>query len=445
MHGIVEQEATDNETNEENEILTNEASDIDGDHSEHKALQYNHTAVVDEVPEDYTSGPSRFIAATDGINPSFALLLRHDLCQCMKKAVRIQRVYSKEQLYAKAQWSEVSAYEDELQLRIREQSKAARNAENPQEQAVFEQSLEVLESLLRSVPAQKSSLESRLKYREFVLLEAYAEVGAFIDEALTEAQLADADDDEEIPLDRLDVEEQFKLACPQSEEHDQAAPDEFCESPPPTLQDLEENPERMGQPSTAWTLEEEAKHEARVTLHEARRSLEEAQHEFDSKEMNCQTDLNESQDAEMRGEGLFDATQTDFDLRWVSINRELTGNLVSAERAFHAAKASAVALGCEIEDDTEVRYGGGYYIEYFESDHIVEGNFAEDPRIAGWLDNVPDASMEDPETVAEARGELCEWECREVDISDSLSAVDYDYQRSKIDEWQLACRTNRES
>ncbi|SMR52173.1 unnamed protein product [Zymoseptoria tritici ST99CH_3D1] len=393
----------------------------------------NYIRIFPEDLEDYTPGPVRFISATDGYNPVVALLMRHDLAQFIKRTIKLQRMYDQMERQGKLQLEELERYEKGLRREIRIRKMAPSEAGSDGELPTTKKELKTLMSLLEVVPVEKELLQNRLRYKGDLLLEANHDVTKFLDEAFVAALLYEPKVDEEEQIEIFNLEERFQTL------HTESYPEEakFLPAQEPEGMNVCEKPAEP-------TLVETAKHDAMVKLWEARKSLETAQQEFDEKDDRRAWELHQRRTEEMSGEASFDATEEDFDIRWVACNRELTRNLIDAEEFFNAAEAKASELGCELPQDTEGYYGGEGFIEYYESDHIVDGDFSEDPRVGSWISELPEVAIEDPETLVEVRGEICEWECREVEISDSLSAVDYDCKRSKIDAYEQACRGNRE-
>ncbi|EGP88269.1 uncharacterized protein MYCGRDRAFT_109248 [Zymoseptoria tritici IPO323] len=427
------------------------------------AQRDNYIRIFPEDLEDYTPGPARFISATDGFHsPVVALLMRHDLSQYIKAAIKYQRMYDREKRWGEAQLEEIEQYDSQLRREINDRRYAPSEPSTAARPTWRDSELSILETLLKSVPLKKEVLKSRLRHRANVLLEETSEIMAFLEEAFVHALLCEPDSGEELPTERLNLEDDYQSLRAEQFPEEKGLPKQYLLADSRESQDQDAGTARADpEPLTpdahygadaedvatsqpVSSPEDEAEHKARVAHWEARKSLETARQEFDSRADNEDIDLYNCTRAEENGEAPYDATQTEFDLRWVAINRQLTRDVIKAEEVLQEAEAKLLELGVELPEESAGYYGGGGYIEYYERDPVVDGNPPEDPRIQSWLHAISEASLEDPETLGEERGEILEWECREIEISDSLSAVDYDYQRSKIDKWQLACRSDRE-
>lgn len=129
-------------------------------------------------------------------------------------------------------------------------------------------------------------------------------------------------------------------------------------------------------------------------------------------------------------------SRSDVD-RWsVQYGQQLTRALIDTEEAFYQAKERAQDLGAISSTYGQQSYYGTEYEESWPENKIADFNASYDWRIVeGWMDNIPDsANQTDIESV-----EIDEWEAEEVEVNDSISAIDNEDYRQDIDRYQRMC------
>ena len=185
---------------------------------------------------------------------------------------------------------------------------------------------------------------------------------------------------------------------------------------------------------------------ARKEFEEAQRALLQAQFEFDQKEYRNQIDL---ADFEMAAEsGETDWTRSQFDRRAILVSQDLTGALIDAENAYEYAREQAEKLG--VFDDgwgQSSYYGHSQCTEQSLGDgQAIEGDFssalsaATKDFITAWSANLDDHGHIEEFTPIE----VDEWDSRTVDLSDSISAIEYGPIKRRINDWQRWCGEHRQ-
>ena len=132
-------------------------------------------------------------------------------------------------------------------------------------------------------------------------------------------------------------------------------------------------------------------------------------------------------------------TQTDFDLKCLQKKQRVTREVIEAEEAYDHAEQDAKDLGLgDILADPQACYWGEIHNNFAphtpKSSSIIA---ADAPRIEAWMSSIPDFGVVDRQTLEVAgSAEVDEWEAKSVEVFESVSLVDYDVYRKKIDKWQ---------
>ena len=186
-------------------------------------------------------------------------------------------------------------------------------------------------------------------------------------------------------------------------------------------------------------------------------NLDVIQAKFDNQRNLYEADLIEYQEG--FEDGTFDFSRTEFDCRKLEYSRKVTRALMNAEEAYDATEEYAKAMGA-IGSTCDQDFSYGQYEESLPDDHMASYIAEKDWRfVHKWLANVPDRTMlKDPTShyspkytdngdweegqngLNGARGsEKGDWDVPEVEIQDSASAIDFDYNRKNLDRWQQLC------
>ena len=126
--------------------------------------------------------------------------------------------------------------------------------------------------------------------------------------------------------------------------------------------------------------------------------------------------------------------QTELDLQDLQEKRLATRNLIEAEEVYDRAEQHATALG--LGDAL-----AGIDNFYWPQQVIPEPSSTfpvDQPRIDSWLASIPDSAVVDPQRqeAAPESAEVDDWEAKSIEMFDSVSVVDRDLYRKKIDEWR---------
>lgn len=132
-------------------------------------------------------------------------------------------------------------------------------------------------------------------------------------------------------------------------------------------------------------------------------------------------------------------TQTDFDLECLQKKQRVTREVIEAEEAYDRAEQDAEDLGLgDILADPQAYYWGEIHNNFGPSTPKISSTMpADDPRIEAWIASIPAFDVMAPQTLEVAgSAEVDEWEAKSVEAFESVSLVDYDMYRKKIDKWQ---------
>ena len=126
--------------------------------------------------------------------------------------------------------------------------------------------------------------------------------------------------------------------------------------------------------------------------------------------------------------------QTELDLQDLQEKRLATRNLIEAEEVYDRAEQHATALGL---GDFLAGIDDFYWPQQVMPE--LSSSFPVDqPRIDSWLASIPDSAVVDPQRqeAAPVSAEVDDWEAKSIEMFDSVSVVDRDLYRKKIDEWR---------
>lgn len=140
-------------------------------------------------------------------------------------------------------------------------------------------------------------------------------------------------------------------------------------------------------------------------------------------------------------------TQTNFDLRYLTEGRQLTGELKRAETAYRWAKRDAREIDAWSRNTENQVWSFVAQPDdgiYRESDEVIEeGQGASRDRIETWLEKI--STSEEQEVEREPPGIEADapWEFRSVSFASSIGVIDYSERRELIDWWNETCRRDR--
>ena len=139
-------------------------------------------------------------------------------------------------------------------------------------------------------------------------------------------------------------------------------------------------------------------------------------------------------------------TQTDFDLKILQNTQRVTRLVIEAEEAYDAAEQRALNLdlGYMLDDPDACHYGERFNVFRLHVP-LTPGDAAspvKDPRIEAWMDSVPDsATVNSQENGSVA---VDDWDSKSLEMFESISQVDTDMYRKKIDQLRQHCERIRE-
>ena len=359
----------------------------------------------------FTEGPSRFVLANDGSKECVALLVNEEFLASLRDVSQAIR--------------DVSALNGPLCHAKMDAKNTERSIKNIQE------TLETLES------------------------EGRAECQNLIEQQTSELlKIEDWKDD--LERERRRIEEKLEICRSHTQWVLESAMKEADflgpEKPLPAIlfrdQEIEKSEEQTevaGQETSSTTSVASDDEEIQVSEEELQRRaayddfmdrsqlLNTLQTNFDDQQDNYRENLAKFQeDVEAGTSGM---TRSDFDRRSVQYGQQLTRALIEAEEGFEQAKEYAQALGAIASDYGHEFYYGAEYEESWPENKIAEYNASQDwSAIEEWMDNIPNSNNQ-----AEIEVEIDEWDAEEVDVNDSISAIDCEEYRQDIDRYRRIC------
>ncbi|KAK3723478.1 hypothetical protein LTR37_001730 [Vermiconidia calcicola] len=387
-----------------------------------------------EDETDYTDGPIRFVDAFDGVKESGALLMNLDLSAKIQRAIRAQRDFERADRAAAREKEVILRFQRELGREIAHHEYRLVKVASVEEEeaqtakAEVEDELSVLKLMLQEIKGRRQCIESRMQTQTEMLVRIQSDVNAYLEEAFVCGLLLEpAPEEMDTPVEELVLQTEYanlrrKLQQEQGEEDTVIAP-------------LDTSREQYEPPQLS--AEEEAVLEIREAYWTAQRRLEEAQTAFDRKENDRNLDQKANFEDFENGSESIDASQEDFDLRWVRRNQELTHELLEAEEGVAEAKRAAVDAGIDLmlgdqHSDFVDDVADGYRLS-FEQAMVAS---APMPKINKWFSGFQEPASPSFGNNAEETDEL---EVEDLDLGDSASAFAEGPCRNKIDKWRRIC------
>ncbi|KAH9839678.1 hypothetical protein Tdes44962_MAKER08021 [Teratosphaeria destructans] len=401
--------------------------------------------VFDQEEEtDYTSGPSRFVNAFDGVAEVSALLMTLDFSRKVQAALQAQRAYEKADRRAMNKLDSLLRYESKIKCEITdyeyrisllEPSDGSQATDEGRDGVVDQEKeqslrreLEVLRQMLDDSKTQYEVLKYGLQGQADTLRQVQAEANAYLEAAFVHAHLLPPHDDAtDIPVADLDIQEDYKKYASQTMA--EVGEDAGLVVPLDTSRD------HMYVPPPSD--EEQAQQALKEAFWTARQQLQDARYVFDRWQGIREMELHEHKAAVAVGQPTVDSDRDAFDARWLQEVPRLTRQVIDAEEVVAETKAAALAAGINIAtpdaasgfiDDVD----DGYALS-FEQELIVS---APVEKIYHWFDvmeNVPRASVSELPEVPH----IDDWNFRPVENSDSISMVFLGDERRRIDKWHV--------
>ena len=297
---------------------------------------------MEEEPDDYTNGPARLVAASDGLKQCFALLLTCEFSIKIREALWAQRDFAKRKRAATMQLEAILNLQFDLDAEIANHNcrlAALRRVEQADsaEQDSLEHEVSVLELMLQDTEVQRQCVRSELENRAKILREIQAEANAYLEEAFVCGKLMEPESDEpDTPIEDKDLQNEYRLYCENLQR-------EYSEEP---IVPLDVGRDHLR--AATLSSEEQAKADVREAYWSASSNLQSAQQTFDRRELDRAQAYQANCNAAAHGEEPADASPDEFDLKWVTIFQHLTRRVIEAENAFEEEKENARRAGVDV-------------------------------------------------------------------------------------------------
>ncbi|KAF2214934.1 hypothetical protein CERZMDRAFT_95312 [Cercospora zeae-maydis SCOH1-5] len=415
----------------------------------------------EESPEDYTDGPCRWTFGQDGVKDCAVLLMPYHLSQRIQGVALEQRQYARKERQIIKQLAQIAKFLSTAKVEIRihryKLQECAESNEQSDEEATFAKprlanELQVMEDMLEHYEAEKIELEGKLRRLGDYLRESYTELMVELDEAFTSAKLLEPQNQDELPVERLDLQEQYQ----KFRARDQGTEEGRMTTPPPPIDTSRDF--LMNNPPTL-TPEQQRISALQQAAQQALTRFEIAGREFDLRMLNQEQERAFNQDAWLHGTHAVDVDTAAFDARWLWLNHTITRELIEAEDAVRAARKEAKAGGIDVLSLAPSLFPS----EGFES-HPQDGkcwsgsdlsevngerpvSTSAKPRVWEWLGSVGEefTAVGDAGSGCAMDVDVDDWVAKEVEFWDSASLAEERTEKRKlIDKWQQMCSAERE-
>ncbi|KAI7229595.1 hypothetical protein KC330_g7371 [Hortaea werneckii] len=354
-----------------------------------------------EDTNDYTSGPARFVVASDGVKPCAAMLMTLELSAKIKRALRAQHEFAYADTRALHEDRANLKFEMELHEAMRRCKRRMFDVaelgtvEVDAEHESLSSQMDKLQLLLENAEATRQQIKARMDTHAENLRSIQAEMNVLFEEVFINGNLLEHfTNPAEEPLEPLTVEEEYLKIC------------------------------------------QAARQVLQNDYFSAQRRLGEAQIAFDRRYDAREAEWYANYEAVERGEQARDASAEDFDARWVVRIQEMTREVIEAEEAMAEAKRALTDAGIDLfQEDQEscfVDTADDGYLGDHEKKLVAQ---VPGEKIDGWLKEVPDHSS--PMSVDGRDAD--EWDVGDVDIGDSASTIAEGADRRRIDKWRRIC------
>ncbi|KAI7349398.1 hypothetical protein KC354_g13277 [Hortaea werneckii] len=427
--------------NQENETTSNERSSEDSTASTAGFMSQDQQALRNkayirfngEDADDYTSGPARFVVASDGVKPCAAMLMTLELSEKIKRALRVQHQFALADTRALHEDRANFRFEMEVHEAVRKCKRRTfelaelGTAEADAEHENLSIQMDKLQLLLENAQATRQQIKARMDTQAENLRSIQAELNALLEDVFINGNLLEPfSEPAEEPLEPLTIEEEYRKICQAIAEDDGLEEAEIA-----SFHSCSDN--YVPLPLSPTT---QARQALQNDYFSAQRRLGEAQIAFDRRYETREAEWYANYEAVERGEQARDASVEDFDARWVVRIQEMTREVIEAEEAMTVAKRALVDAGIDLFQEDQESCFVDTADDGYLGDH-EERLVAQVPgeKIDGWLKEVPDRSS--PMSVDGRDAD--EWDVGDVDIGDSASTIAEGADRRRIDKWRRIC------
>ncbi|PPJ55391.1 hypothetical protein CBER1_02717 [Cercospora berteroae] len=412
----------------------------------------------EESPEDYTDGPCRWTFGNDGVRDCAVLLVPYYLSQKIQEVASEQRQYTQKEGQITEQLAEIAAFLSAVRVEIRVHKfkieEDAGSGEQHDEgsddaKASLANELQIMQEMLEEKEAQKVELEGKLRRLGDYLRESYTELMRDLDEAFTVAKLLEQHEQIELPVEHLDLQEQYQKYCARNQETgvNQLA------TPLPAIDTSRDF--LMNRPPTP-THEQERIHALQQAAQQAIARFEAARQAYELRTLDQEQERAFNHDAWRNGTHPVDVDTAAFDARWLWLNHTITRELIEAEEAVRAARRAAKAGGLDVlsmapslfpsegfeTHPADGKCWSGSDLSEFNGERAISTSAR--PRVLEWLGMVGD-EFESVHECPAMEVDVDEWAAREVELWDSASLTEERAEKRKlIDKWQQMCTAERE-
>ena len=400
----------------------------------------DHQSERDEIPQPhFTKGPARFVVANDGSENCMALFVTDTLMTKLNDLFEGKsqlEVMSGSLEYARFEARKAQTLVDETE-ELMEETKQSQEEDEPQKRIEeLQKVVQLHQRRLKKAGQKRDKLEEDCDRVERSIALSQNQALWMLSEAMEEAHL-------DRPL---------TVPSPVSSEGDES--DNRSEGLP--QQSVTTSASRYNT-EPLLSESEQLRQTVREELGKRSHHLDVMQAKFDNQRNLYEADLVEYQEG--FEDGTFDFSRTEFDCRKLEYSRNVTRALINAEEAYDEVEEYAKAIGA-IGSTCDQDSSYGRYEESLPDDHMASYIAQKDwGFVHKWLANVPDHDMlkdansqynpkytdngdreEGQNGPDSARGsEEGDWDVPEVEIQDSASAIDFDYNRKNLDRWQQLC------
>ena len=400
----------------------------------------DHRNERDEVPQpQFTKGPARFVVANDGSENCMALLVTDTLMTKLNDLFEDKsqlEVMSGSLEYARFEARKAQTLVDEAEEVVEETKQLQEEDENQERIEELQKVVQQHQRRLDKAGQKRDKLEAHCdRVERSIALSQHQALWA-ISVAMKEANLTKP------PTAPSPV----SVEGDESDNSSQVLPQQ---SPTTSASRHYTEPQ--------LSESEQLRQAAREELDKRSHTLDFIQAKFDNQRNLYEQNLAKYQEGFR--DGTYKFSRTEFDCRKLEYSQNVTRALIEAEEAYDEAEEYAKgigAIGSVCDQDSSY----GQYEESLPDDHMASYIAQKDwGSVHKWLANVADHDvLEDPNSVFIAKytdNDDCEegqngpdgargsqeddWDVPEVEIQDSASAIDYDYNRKHLDRWQQLC------
>lgn len=396
----------------------------------------------------FTDSPARIVTGFDGAKACPVILMPFEMSVKIQDMIKYERFVAKEQRESKFKLQairdlkvkvtrEISRHNLNISIRKErlDQDRAVSVEEESRTVDRLQQEVMYLGMLAQNLTYRKEAIERNLVSRQEYQIEHYAAVAAYLEEAFVRAEaIQKANNKEDVLAPVLDLQEEYQKQVRSMQEQN---------GEPPAYVPLETGDAFMLEKELPLSPEQQLCIFARRDLRNANMRLEKAADQFEQAYDRREYEKDQNYEAYAKGQPVTDATEDEFDLRWVVQNREITRELMEAEEVVSRAKLAAKEAGLPLEDDyqsscfADADEDGSYGYGYASTGGVDEKKALAEPMITLWMGHSTAANGLNPDFVEVSQADVDEWNSgQEVGIEDSGSCVAEGKWRKRIDTWE---------